>query len=83
VVATVTYPSYSVPNVGNVVLAFSDQSTITLSSVAPNASWVYEVERNGPRSIEVKFFNVQTHNEADFHAEIEGSHIKVEYGGLA
>jgi len=77
----VTYPSYSVPNVGDVVLEFTDESTLTLWSVAPNASWVYDVERDGPRSVEVKFFNVQTHNEAGFHAEIEGSRIKVEYGG--
>ncbi len=61
------------------MLAFTDENAISLWSVAPSANWVYEVERDGPRSVVVKFFNVQTHNEAEFQAEIEGSRIKVEY----
>ena len=76
---SVSYPSYSVPNVGDVVLEFTDENSITVSSVAPSADWVFEVERDGPRSVEVKFFNARTHDEAEFHAEVEGSRIKVEY----
>ena len=68
------------PDVGDVVLAFTDENTVTLWSVAPRANWVYEVERDGPRSVEVKFFNLRTHQEAEFHAEVEGSRIKVENG---
>jgi hypothetical protein len=76
--ASVTYPSYEVPDVADVVLAFADETTITVWSVAPKANWVYEVENNGPRTIAVKFFNVQTHREATFQAEVEGNRIKVE-----
>ena len=67
------------PDVGDVVLAFSDASAIAVWSVAPNANWVSEVERDGPRAVEVKFFNVRTHAEAKFQAELEGTRIKVEY----
>ena len=67
--------------VGDVVLAFADESAITLWSVTATQGWVYNVERDGPRSVVIKFFNTQTHDEAEFQAELEGNRIKVEVGG--
>ncbi len=66
--------------VGDVVLAFADESTITLWSVSKSQGWVYEVEHDGPRSVVIKFFNTQTHDEAEFQAELESDRIKVEVG---
>jgi hypothetical protein len=68
-----------VPDTGDVVLAFSDASAIAVWSVAPNANWVSKVEHDGPRAVEVKFFNVRTGAEAKFQAELDGTRIKVEY----
>ncbi len=74
---TLSYPNYSVSGVGSVGLQF-DGSAIYVASVSPQANWVFEIDRNGPRSVEVKFFNVVTEREGEFHASLEGGRIKVE-----
>jgi len=55
-----------------------DGSSISVASVAPSSDWVYEIEKNGPRSVEVEFFNIVTRREGEFHAELENGRIKVE-----
>ena len=61
----------------NLSLQF-DGSSIYVASVTPQTNWVYEIARNGPRSIEIKFFNVATGRDREFHATVEGGRIKVE-----
>ena len=73
-----SYPDYSVPGVAQIYLTFTDGREISVYSVIREPNWVHEVEKNGPRSVEVKFFNVVTEQEAEFHAEVEGGSIKVE-----
>lgn len=75
--AALSYPTYAVSGIGSVGLQF-DGSRIFVASVSPERNWVYEIDRNGPRSVEVKFFNVATEREGEFHAELEGGRIKVE-----
>ncbi len=73
----VSYPSYSTVG-GEIYLAVVDGSSISVYSVVRGDGWVHQVDRNGPRSVEVKFFNVNTEQEAEFHATIESGSIKVE-----
>ena len=63
--------------VSGVSLEF-DGSSISVASVSPQANWVYEIETNGPRTVEIKFFNVATGSDREFHATVEGGQIKVE-----
>ncbi len=49
-----------------------------MASVTPEPNWVYEIARNGPRTVEIKFFNVATGRDREFHATVEGGRIKVE-----
>jgi hypothetical protein len=72
-----TYPSYTVSGVAGVSLQF-DGSSISVASVSPQANWVYEVATNGPRTVEIKFFNVATGSDREFHATVDGGRIKVE-----
>lgn len=76
VTASYTYPSYSAGSAATVTLRF-DGSSVMVWSVAPQANWVYQIDVNGPRSVEVKFFNVKTQAEAEFHAQVEGGRITV------
>ena len=55
-----------------------DGSSIYVVSLTPQPKWVYEIEKNGPRTIEIKFFNVDTGRDREFHAKVEGGRIKVE-----
>lgn len=75
---TTTYPNFTVSGVAEVYLSFVDDREIGVYSVIREPNWVYQVDKDGPRSIEVKFFNVVTEKEAEFHAEVEGGTIKVE-----
>ncbi len=77
VVSNITYPSYTVSGAASVGLQF-DGSSIYVSSLVPEANWVYEIETNGPRSVEIKFFNVATGRDREFHAAVENGRIKVE-----
>jgi hypothetical protein len=63
--------------VGTVVLAHSG-TTITLYGFYPEPGWVYQVERNGPRTVKLKFFNTQTEQDREWKAQIEGGRIQVE-----
>ena len=72
-----TYPAYTVSGVAGVSLRF-DGSSISVASVSPQANWVYEVATNGPRTVEIKFFNVATGSDREFHATVEGGRIEVE-----
>jgi hypothetical protein len=72
-----TYPSYTVSGVSGVTLQF-DGSSINVASLSPQANWVYEIATNGPRSVEIKFFNVATGSDREFHATVDGGRIKVE-----
>lgn len=72
-----TYPTYSVSGVSGVTLQF-DGSSINVASLSPQANWVYEIAKNGPRSVEIKFFNVATGSDREFHATVDGGRIKVE-----
>jgi len=72
-----TYPAYTVSGVAGVSLRF-DGSSISVASVSPQANWVYEVATNGPRTVEIKFFNVATGSDREFHATVEGGRITVE-----
>ena len=76
-VSSLTYPSYTLSGVSDVSLQF-DGSSIYVVSLTPQPKWVYEVEKNGPRSVEVKFFNVDTGRDREFHATVEGGRIEVE-----
>jgi len=66
-----------VSGVSGVTLKF-DGSSISVASLSPQANWVYEIANNGPRTIEIKFFNVATGSDREFHATVEGGRIKVE-----
>ena len=77
--SSVTYPTYQMPGVADIVLAFADQATLTLWSVSAMTGWVYDVEHDGPNSVVVNFFNTQTNAEAEFQAELEDTGIQVEY----
>jgi len=59
----------------------SRNGAIAVWSVTPSANWVFQIDRNGPGTVEVKFFNVVTEREAQFHAELDGGRIKVESEG--
>ncbi len=74
---TISYPSYST-KAGEIYLQLVDNKEISVYSVVRGDGWVYEIDKNGPRSVEVKFFNTVTEREAEFHAEIENGRIKVE-----
>ena len=63
--------------VGSVVLA-RQGNDISLYGFYPNSGWVHEVERDGPRLVKLKFFNVQTGNDREWKAEVDGGRIKVE-----
>jgi hypothetical protein len=73
-----TYPSFAVSGVAEIYLAFVDGREISVYSVVRQSNWVHQVDKNGPRSVEVKFFNVVTEQEAEFHAQVDGGSIKVE-----
>ncbi len=78
VATVVEYLSYTVNGgVGNVTLA-REGNTISLYGFYPNAGWVYEVERNGPNTVKLNFFNVQTEQDREWKAQIEGGRIQVE-----
>lgn len=74
---SVEYLTYGVGGVGEVVLAYTGDS-ISLYGVYAGTGWVYEVERNGPREVKLKFFNTQTGNDEEWKAELEGGRIRVE-----
>ncbi len=74
----VEYPQYVVNNVGHVVLTYTNGSAIELYGVYAGTGWVYDVEQNGPEKVKIKFFNIQTENEAEWTAKIENGRIKVE-----
>jgi hypothetical protein len=76
-VSNLTYPSYTLSGVSDVSLRF-DGSSIRVQSLTPQSKWVYEIEKNGPRTVEIKFFNVDTGRDREFHATVEGGRIKVE-----
>jgi hypothetical protein len=75
--ASLTYPSYSAGAGATVVLQF-DGSSISVASVTRQPNWVSQIEQNGPRSVEIKFFNTATRQDEEFHATVEGGRIKVE-----
>ncbi len=75
--AGLTFPAYTVSGAANLSLQF-DGSSIYVASLTPQANWVYEIAKNGPRSVEIKFFNVATGRDREFHAAVEGGRIKVE-----
>lgn len=74
----VEYPQYVVNNVGHVVLTYTNGSAIEVYGVYAGTGWVYDVEQNGPEKVKIKFFNIQTENEAEWTAKIENGRIKVE-----
>jgi len=76
----VAYPSYTVTGVAQISLE-SRSGAIAVWSVTPSANWVFEIDRNGPGTVEIKFFNVATQREAQFAAELDGGHIRVESEG--
>ena len=76
-VSSLTYPSYTVSGVSDVSLQF-DGASIHVASLTPQSKWVYEIEKNGPRTVEIKFFNVDTGRDREFHAAVESGRIKVE-----
>ena len=75
--AAVTFPAYALSGVANLSLQF-DGSSISVASLTPQANWVYEIAKNGPRNVEVKFFNVATGRDREFHATVEGGRVRVE-----
>jgi hypothetical protein len=75
--ASLTYPSYSAGAAATVVLQF-DGSSISVASVTRQPNWVSQIEQNGPRSVEIKFFNTATRQDEEFHATVESGRIKVE-----
>ncbi len=46
--------------------------------MSPQANWVYQIASNGPRTVEIKFFNVANGSDREFHATVENGRIKVE-----
>jgi outer membrane biosynthesis protein TonB len=77
VAATLTYPSFSAGSAATVVLQF-DGSSIYVASVARQPNWMSQVDKNGPRTVEIKFFNTATQRDEEFHATVENGRIKVE-----
>ena len=76
-VSSLTYPSFTVSGAAEVSLQF-DGSSIYVASLTPQPKWVYEIEKNGPRTVEIKFFNVDTGRDREFHATVDGGRVKVE-----
>jgi hypothetical protein len=72
-----TYPSFSAGSAATVVLQF-DGSSIYVASVNRQPNWVSQVDKNGPRTVEIKFFNTTTEEDEEFHATVENGRIKVE-----
>jgi hypothetical protein len=75
--AALTYPSFSAGSAATVVLQF-DGSSIYVASVTRQTNWVSEIDKNGPRTVEIKFFNTATQRDEEFHATVENGRIKVE-----
>jgi hypothetical protein len=75
--AALTYPSFSAGSAATVVLQF-DGSSIYVASVTRQPNWVSQVDINGPRAVEIKFFNTATQQDEEFHATVESGRIKVE-----
>jgi hypothetical protein len=75
--SSVSFPSFSTAG-GEVYLQLVDGTQLTVYSVVRGTDWVHQVDRDGPRSVEIKFFNVVTEREAEFHAELENGRVKVE-----
>ena len=75
--AALTYPSFSAGSAATVVLQF-DGSSIYVASLARQPNWVAQIDKNGPRTVEIKFFNTATQQDQEFHATVEGGRIKVE-----
>ena len=63
---------------GRIVLTYVDRSEITLYGFYPNPGWVHEVERDGPRAVKLKSFNIRTEREGEWKAQIEDDGIQVE-----
>lgn len=73
--------SFVVDDVAQITLE-SSGGTLAVSSVTTTSpEWVYEIDKNGPHSVEIKFFNLVSEREAEFHAEFDGGRIKVESEG--
>ncbi len=73
-----SYASYPFTGVATeVVIARYADGTIAVASITSEANWVSRISRNGPRSIEIEFFNRATQQEAQFAAELSGGQIKV------
>jgi hypothetical protein len=77
VAVALTYPSYTAGSAGTVVLQF-DGSSIYVASINRQPNWVAQIDQNGPRTIEIKFFNTATQQSAEWHATVESGRIKVE-----
>ena len=75
--AALTYPSFAAGSAATVVLQF-DGASISVASVAREANWVFQIDTNGPSTVEIKFFNTVTQRDQEFHATVEGGRIKVE-----
>jgi hypothetical protein len=79
--AQVTYSSYAFSGVAtSIVIAESGANAISVSSITKEANWVSRIDRNGPKEIEIGFFNTVTEQEAHFNAHIENGRITVERG---
>ncbi len=74
----IEYLTYTVEDgVGSVVLA-REGNSISLYGFYPNGGWIKEVALNGPSTVKLKFFNVQTERDHEWKATIQGGRIQVE-----
>lgn len=79
---TVTHPSYTVSGIASVTVWF-DGSSLGVDSVITQPDWVSSIDSNGPRAVEIKFFNVHTHAEGELHAAVEDGRVRFESAGGA
>ena len=76
--STTEYLYYSFSGVASqIVIAYHDGNTLEFWSASTESGWVFDVERNSPSVIEVKFFNTNSGDEAKFVIEREGGGLEV------
>ncbi|MCP4221866.1 MAG: hypothetical protein GY773_00805, partial [Actinomycetia bacterium] len=71
------YLSYDFDTVGAVTVAFHDEREVNVRSIAPQASWTYELVVDGPNAVRVTFTSTTDSQMAEFLATIVDGELQV------
>lgn len=63
---------------GAVSLEYVPHTSLRMASLDVGEGWTYRVEANGPRAVELKFYNTTTGRDAEWKATLEDEGIVVE-----